>query len=158
MSQNNGAFLKGYFMLILKSIYSRIALLALVVAVGVVLWQQFKPLPAKAERIACADLVVGCAATTPSGPVTFGISEKIRPLKAFEIWVKPPQPGKVEAEFSMVNMNMGYNLYTLRPTPDGTYRVKATLPFCISGRGDWVLTLRMPGAALDVPFTTEAPD
>ena len=140
----------------LKSAYSRIALLAMLVAAGVVLWQQFQPLPAKPQRIACADLVAGCAAQTAAGPVTLGISEKIRPLLPFEIWVKPPRPGKIEADFSMVSMNMGYNLYTLRPGPDGTYRVKATLPFCISGRGDWVLTLRMPGAALEVPFTTEA--
>ncbi len=144
-------------MLILKSIYSRMALLALVVAAGIVLWQQFKPLPAKAQRVTCADLVAGCAVTTPSGPVTLGISEKIRPLQPFEIWVKPPRPGKVEADFSMVSMNMGYNLYTLRPTPDGTYRVKVVLPFCISGRGDWILTLRLPGVALEIPFTTEAP-
>ena len=143
-------------MSILKSAYSRIALLALLVAAGVVLWQQFQPLPAKAQRIACADLVAGCTAATADGPVALGISEKIRPLQPFEIWVKPPRPGKIEADFSMVNMNMGYNLYTLRPGPDGTYRVKATLPFCISGRGDWILTLRLPGAALEVPFTTEA--
>ena len=145
-------------MSILNSAYSRIALLALLVAAGVVLWQQFQPLPAKAQRIACADLVAGCTAATADGPVTLGISEKIRPLQPFEIWVKPPRPGKIEADFSMVNMNMGYNLYTLRPGPDGTYRVKATLPFCISGRGDWILTLRLPGAALEVPFTTEKPD
>jgi len=145
-------------MSVLKSNYSRMAIATVLVAAGFVLWQQFRPLPAKAQRINCADLVAGCTAATADGPVTLGVSEKIRPLKPFEIWVKPPKPGKVEADFSMVSMNMGYNLYTLRPGPDGTYRVTATLPFCISGRGDWVLTLRLPGAALEVPFTTEKPD
>lgn len=145
-------------MLIPKSVYSRIALLGLLVAAAVVLWQQFQPLPVKAQRIACADLVAGCTGMISSGPVSFGVSEKIRPLKPFEIWVKPPKPGKIEANFSMVNMNMGYNLYTLRPAPDGSYRVKATLPFCISGRGDWILTLRLPGDALEIPFSTEKPD
>ncbi len=145
-------------MSLLKSNYSRMAIVTLLIAVGFVLWHQFQPLPSQAQRVICADLVAGCSAATADGPVTFGLSEKIRPLKSFEIWVKPSKPGKIEADFSMVGMNMGYNLYTLRPSPDGTYRVTATLPFCISGRGDWLLTLHLPGVALEVPFTTEKPD
>jgi hypothetical protein len=143
---------------IFKSIYSKLALIALMAAAATVAWQHFSSAPVQAQRIACADLVAGCIAQTPNGPVTVGISETIRPLHAFEIWVKPSKPGKIEAEFTMVDMNMGYNLYTLRPSPDGAYRVKATLPFCISGRADWILTLRLPDAAIEVPFSTAAPD
>ncbi len=139
-----------------RSVYRSMALLGGLVAVGIVLWQQLQSPPIKARRIACADLVAGCTVVTEQGLVTLGVSEKIRPLIPSELWVKPPRPGKIEADFSMVGMNMGYNLYTLHPSLDGIYRVKATLPFCISGSGDWILTLRLPGVALEVPFTTEA--
>lgn len=141
-----------------KPIYGKLALVAFMVAVAALTWQQQSPKKAPAQRIVCADIVAGCTAETTHGPVHLGVSETIRPLHAFEIWVKPPRPGKVEAEFSMIDMNMGYNLYTLRPSPDGSYRIKATLPFCISGRANWILTLRLPDATIEVPFNTAAPD
>jgi len=56
----------------------------------------------------------------------------------------------------MVDMNMGFNLYTLRPDSDGVFRAKVTLPACVSGRRDWVMTVDIDKATrLAVPFSTE---
>jgi len=56
----------------------------------------------------------------------------------------------------MVDMNMGFNLYTLRPDSDGVFRAQVTLPACVSGRRDWVMTVDIDKTTrLAVPFATE---
>lgn len=151
--------------------YLVVATVVLLVVAGLVLQQQWRSQKTRPATLTlgCADLVAGCTTHTPQGALSLGVSEMIQPLLPFEIWLKPPAGyplARAEAHFSMVGMDMGFNLYTLRPDAGGVYRVTATLPFCISGRADWVLTLELhspaslSGAAvplrLDVPFATAA--
>lgn len=105
-----------------------------------------------AVNLACADLAAGCAGP---GQVTIGLSGELKPLHPFQVWVQAPDAGTVEASFTMVGMNMGFNVYTLRRDGDGVFRARVTLPVCVSGRRDWVMTVTIDrGTRLAVPFAT----
>ncbi len=55
----------------------------------------------------------------------------------------------------MVGMDMGFNRYDLRPTADGAWAAKVTLPVCVSGRRDWILYLDLDGSRYAIPFSTQ---
>jgi len=98
----------------------------------------------------------GCTTQIGERSVTIGLADPRKTLQPFEVWVKAPGADKVQASFTMVDMNMGFNLYTLRPDSDGVFRAKVTLPACVSGRRDWVMTVDIDKATrLAVPFSTE---
>ena len=50
---------------------------------------------------------------------------------------------------------MGFNLYTLHADQEGVFRGRVTLPVCVSGRRDWVMTLDIDGRRVAIPFVTE---
>ncbi|TDR81449.1 hypothetical protein [Paludibacterium purpuratum] len=55
------------------------------------------------------------------------------------------------AEFSMQSMDMGFNRY--RFVPDhAVWRLRATLPVCVSGRRDWQMTLLLDGHRYRMPL------
>jgi hypothetical protein len=105
--------------------------------------------------LTCPNLQAGCKATLDGREVELGVAGELKVLNPFEVWLKAPGARSVQASFTMVGMDMGFNLYTLRPDAEGVFRVKATLPVCVSGRRDWILTLKIDGQALTVPFVTE---
>jgi hypothetical protein len=76
------------------------------------------------------------------------------PLEAFGLSVSAPGAARISAEFQMVGMDMGFNRYDLRPTADGAWAAKVTLPVCVSGRRDWVLYLDLDGSRYAIPFST----
>lgn len=130
------------------------ALIILLIA-GVVAWQRWsEPKAGPPLHLVCADLRVGCATRLDDRVVTAGIDGDLKALTPFEIWVRA-RADKVRASFTMEGMNMGFNLYTLRPDPAGVFRARVTLPVCVSGRRDWVMTLEIDGRRLTVPFVTE---
>lgn len=131
-----------------------IALLVLVVTAGVVLRQQLQTPPATVHRLSCATLATGCSTTLNGRTLRFGMVGKIEPMTAFEIWVDAPWAEKIEASFTMQGMDMGFNLYTLKPAADGTRRVRVTLPFCVTGKSDWVMNLNLDDTRLEIPFVT----
>ena len=108
-----------------------------------------------AVAVACADVQTGCKATLNGRAVEFGVAGELKVLSPFEVWLKAPDARSVEASFTMAGMNMGFNLYTLRPDAAGVYRARITLPVCVSGRRDWAMTLIIDGRALTVPFVTQ---
>ena len=55
----------------------------------------------------------------------------------------------------MAGMDTGFNLYDLRPDSAGVLRARVTLPVCVTGRRDWILTLTIDGQQMAVPFVTE---
>jgi hypothetical protein len=75
-------------------------------------------------------------------------------MEPFELRVTAPGARRVSAEFQMVGMDMGFNRYDLRPTPDGEFASRVTLPVCVSGRRDWVLYLDIDGTRYALPFST----
>lgn len=108
-----------------------------------------------AVALACPNLQAGCAARLGGREVELGIDGELKVLSPFEIWLKAPGAQTVQASFTMAGMDMGFNLYTLRPDASGRFRARITLPVCVSGRRDWVMTLRIDGQALTVPFVTQ---
>lgn len=134
----------------------RILPLLLVALVAGVIWQnRAQRDPGRATLLACASLATGCAAQVAGRPVTVGMTGALKPLQPFQVWLEAAGARRVEARFAMVGMDMGFNLYTLRPDAQGVFRGSVTLPVCVTGRRDWVMTLEIDGARLDVPFVTE---
>jgi hypothetical protein len=129
--------------------------LVLVGLIGLVVWQSAERQVQPPLVLACPDLLKGCTATLAGRDIQLGVDATIKPLKPFAIWVKAPGAGKVEARFTMEGMDMGFNLYTLRQDGNGVFRVTATLPICVTGRRDWILTLDIDGMGVAVPFVTE---
>lgn len=129
--------------------------LLLVAMIGVVVWLNANRAAAPARAVACADMAAGCAAKTAAGDIRFGVQGPVKVLKPFGVWAEAPGAHRVEAHFSMEGMDMGFNLYTLRADDHGVFRATVTLPVCVSGRRDWVMTLDIDGTALTVPFVTD---
>jgi hypothetical protein len=61
----------------------------------------------------------------------------------------------VEARFTMEGMDMGFNQYVLRADKEGVFRARVTLPVCVTGSREWLMTLDLDGMRLAVPFVTE---
>lgn len=133
-----------------------VAALVMLAAAGLVFRQQLQPGPAAPQRVACTQPQAGCNARVAGREVRFGIAGEVRPMQPFEVWVAAPGVERIEASFAMVGMDMGFNRYTLRRAADGTWRVAATLPFCVTGRADWLMTLDLDGTALEIPIVTRA--
>lgn len=125
--------------------------IAAVVAAG-----RWWPAPAPAPiRVDCPSLAAGCQARLGDATVTLGASGAIKVLSPFEVWLRGVVAREVQASFTMEGMDMGFNLYTLRPDGQGGYRARVTLPVCVTGRRDWILTLTIDGQQMAVPFVTE---
>lgn len=129
--------------------------LVLIAMIGLVVWLNAGHQGQAPQALACPDLTRGCAARVAGRDVSLGSDAAIEPLKPFQLWVKAPHARKVEARFTMEGMDMGFNLYTLRPDDKGVFRAAVTLPVCVTGRRDWNVILDIDGARLTVPFVTD---
>lgn len=107
------------------------------------------------QRLTCADLTQGCIWQSRAGAVEIRTNERIQSMLPFDLSVKAPKSQRALASFAMVNMNMGFNRYSLKRDANGIHQAHITLPFCISGRGDWLLTLELDGARVEIPFVVE---
>jgi hypothetical protein len=126
----------------------------LLIAGVVALNHVFKHRNGPTVTMQCADLRAGCRTLLGDRQVSVGIVGELKLLKAFEVWVRVEGVEKIQASFTMTGMDMGFNLYTLRPDGQGAYRAKITLPMCISGRHDWLLHIDLDRQRLTVPFVT----
>lgn len=129
--------------------------LLLLVALVVFLQPQQDSGEAPPQTLPCADLAAGCSARLGNRVVVVGVDGELKVLQPFEVWVRAEGARKVQARFTMEGMDMGFNLYTLHADKDGVFRGRVTLPVCVSGRRDWVMTLDVDGQRLAVPFVTE---
>jgi hypothetical protein len=55
------------------------------------------------------------------------------------------------AEFSMRSMDMGFNRYRFVRAHD-RWEARVTLPACVSGRHDWLMTLNYNGRRVQLPL------
>jgi hypothetical protein len=110
--------------------------------------------PAEAMAVACADPLAGCSFSHRGAAASVRFSAQPTTLEAFELNVRAAGANRISAEFQMVGMDMGFNRYDLRPTADGAWAAKVTLPVCVSGRRDWVLYLDLDGSRYAIPFST----
>jgi hypothetical protein len=129
--------------------------LVLFAMIGVVVWMNAGRQEQAALVVTCPELVAGCAAQANGRVVSLGASARIKPLKPFQLWVQAAGASRVEARFAMEGMDMGFNLYTLHADNQGVFRASVTLPVCVSGRRDWIMTLEIDGMRLAVPFVTD---
>jgi len=114
---------------------------------------------AQAMRVVCASLANSCAVEVDGEAFRVGMIGDPKPLANFEIWVAPPAARaksvrKVEAQLTMEGIDMGFNLFILRPDKKGVFRATVSLPFCVTGRRDWNLVLDIDNTRLTVPFVT----
>ena len=122
-----------------------VALLLILAAWGY-FWLQ-SPDTGKVDVIACEDIVQGCSyadfkVQTMSQPTT---------MRAFEMRITLPAAASVHASFDMADMQMGINRYRFQEQPDGSWRAMVTLPLCVSGRSDWLMTLEIKRSAQAMP-------
>lgn len=129
--------------------------LAIMALVAVVLWRGQDGAAKPAVTLACADLAGGCDTLLGAKRVRVGMLGELKPLKPIRVWLDAPGAKKVEARFTMQGMDMGFNLYTLRPEADGRFVAHVTLPVCVTGRRDWVMHITIDQVELAVPFVTD---
>jgi hypothetical protein len=128
-------------------------LLLLVALVAIAVAGYWLKRPAEAVAVPCADPLAGCAFSHRGATAVVRFSVQPAPLEAFELSVRAAGARRISAEFQMVSMDMGFNRYDLRPTRDGAFASKVTLPACVSGRRDWVLYLDIDGTRYALPFS-----
>ncbi|MFL9610807.1 hypothetical protein ACKF11_12045 [Methylobacillus sp. Pita2] len=103
--------------------------------------------------IACEDIVRGCR----HDDLTIQAMTTPKVMQAFKMRVTLPEAESVQASFDMQDMQMGINRYRLQQQPDGSWRAMVTLPVCVSGSSDWVMTLdiKRPSQPLRTQYTLE---
>ncbi|HHH46968.1 MAG TPA: hypothetical protein ENK53_08185 [Thiotrichales bacterium] len=62
----------------------------------------------------------------------------VKPMRPFPVRVEVADAEQVVIRFEMPGMDMGRNLYRLKPAGAGRWEGRAVLPVCLSGRSDWV--------------------
>lgn len=139
-----------------KAIWTALPLLIIVLAAGVLWRGGGDDTTADASTLTCADLVAGCATRLDGREVRVGLDGAVKPLRPFRVWVKAAGAREVRARFTMEGMDMGFNLYTLRADGAGIFRGQVTLPVCVTGRRDWIMSLEIDDDTLKVPFTSES--
>ncbi len=140
-----------------RSHFMRLAPLVVMILAAVVLYLDGALQPPQSTPMAvdCADLRSTCRALLDGQEVTLGVEGELKVLEPFQVWVKASGVRQVKASFDMQGMDMGTSLYTLRADEAGVFRGRVTLPTCVSGTREWVMTLDIDGTRLAVPFVTE---
>lgn len=140
-----------------RSHFYRLAPLAILLLVALVVYlnQTREPQEGPAPVMHCPDLTAGCSTRIDGRTVSVGVEGELRVLQPFQVWVRVGDARRVQARFTMEGMDMGFNLYTLHADEEGVFRGRVTLPVCVSGRRDWVMTLDIDGRQLAVPFVTQ---
>lgn len=137
-----------------KAVWTALPLLIIALAAAV-LWRGGGNEAPAAATLVCADLVAGCAGRLRGRDIHVGVDAPVKPLRPFQLRVRAPAARQVRASFTMEGMDMGFNLYTLRADADGVFQARVTLPVCVTGRRDWIMTLEIDGETLRVPFSSE---
>lgn len=127
-----------------------IALLLIIVAL---VGARIQPSP-ESQMTACADPVLGCAFKHRGQMVQLRFSHPPLPLQPFTITLHVPRARRVQAEFQMQGMEMGFNRYRFTADQSGVFTARVTLPVCVSGRRDWRLDLQIDSQRYAIPFST----
>lgn len=130
-------------------------LILLTAAALVWAWHTLRPPQPQSQAAHCPDLHAGCRVQTPRRPVELRVQGALKTLSPFTLSVRAPGAQRVTAHFDMEGMDMGFNLYTLRPAPDGVFQARVTLPVCVTGRRDWQMHLEVDDEPISIPFVTQ---
>ena len=98
-----------------------------------------------------------CTAGDATLTVTLGLGDSIQPLTEFPVEVnligrEAAKVDKVAVNFSMSNMDIGFNRFDLSQQADKTWQGHAILPVCSMGRREWRVTVEVVS---DTTYLTE---
>lgn len=105
-----------------------------------------------AIQLPCRNVVSGCSLPDASLRVRF--DQAPQSMKPFLLSVEILNAREVRAGFAMRGMQMGLNQYRLLAKGAGLWQATITLPVCVDGRADWVMTLDVDGRLYQVPFSS----
>lgn len=103
-------------------------------------------------EVPCKNMVAGCL--LPDQGLRIMFDQNPQPMRPFRLKVDVLNAREVHASFTMRDMQMGLNRYRLRLEGVGVWTADITLPVCMSGRGDWIMTLDVDGRLFQLPFTS----
>lgn len=132
-----------------------VPVILMVLVAAVMWWNPSRPPAGPSTRLTCPDLQRGCETRVAGVPVRVRVSGELKPLVPFHVRVETTGTEKMTARFTMEGMDMGFNLYTLRPDGTGAFMARVTLPVCVTGRRDWIMHLEWESVRLEVPFFTD---
>lgn len=107
-----------------------------------------------AQIIICPDPVAGCTFLHKGLPAHLQFSVQPEALRPFVLSLTSPGLRKASASFQMAGMNMGFNLYNLRPETGGRWAANIILPVCTASRADWIAELDLDGRLYRLSFAT----
>lgn len=145
----------------MKTKWMAVGLLLIVILAALLAWKYTDieaPPPVVVIDLTCPTPAAGCTAQVGDLAVSVGLAGELKPLQPFQVWVKAAGVDEVHGSFTMAGMNMGFNRYTLSPDKAGVFRAQVTLPACVSGRRDWMMSLDIDNEfRVNMPFATELP-
>ncbi|WP_246542729.1 hypothetical protein [Paludibacterium yongneupense] len=74
--------------------------------------------------------------------------------QAFELRVEGVETKSATAEFTMRDMDMGFNRYRFVKQP-AAWQARVMLPLCVTGRREWTMTLILDDARYRLPFRVD---
>ncbi len=97
---------------------------------------------------ACNPVGVLCTASGGALTAAIGLGDSVQPLVAFPVQVRlsgeeATRIKKITVNFTMSNMDMGFNQFTLAQGKDKTWQGQAILPMCSMGRREWRVAVEM---------------
>ncbi|NOT16841.1 MAG: hypothetical protein HOP20_02085 [Sulfuriferula sp.] len=104
-------------------------------------------------QIACPDPLKNCLFQLNRQAVHVEFLAPPSGLHPFILRVQLAHAQKINAHFTMRDMEMGYNQYRLLPLSPQLWQAKVVLPVCVTGRHDWILTLEIDDQKVEIPFT-----
>lgn len=97
-----------------------------------------------------------CAATSPSCRLPNGVVLRFvdppSERQAFTLALEGAVEPEPSAEFSMQSMDMGFNRYRFIRA-HGRWEARVTLPGCVTGRHDWLMTLNLNSQRYQLPLS-----
>jgi hypothetical protein len=132
-----------------------VPLLILLALGALAIWGAWQRAPKQdAQPIVCADPVAGCTFEHRGMPATVRFSTQPQALRPFVVSLSSPNLHKATVSFQMSGMDMGFNLYELKPGRNGDWTTSVTLPVCTVNRVDWIAELNLDGELYVLTFTT----
>lgn len=131
----------------LKTRYFAVALFSVAIAIAVFLYARGRP---EVPRIGC-DLNIGCSFALKGQIIRVRTLAPIRVGQPFRLEVNAPHAARVKAQFDMNGMNMPTPIYNLQRRGSNWF-AEVTLPYCISGRSDWVSRLQIDNETIEIEF------
>lgn len=118
--------------------------------VALITWylQHRQPAAPAITSVSCNTLQQGC--TLPDGSV-LRFADAPRQRSPFTLTLSKHGGEAPTAEFSMRDMDMGFNRYRFVDGGDH-WQARVTLPACVSGSPDWLLDLHQDGHTYRIAF------